>query len=1103
MLPHISFLQINLASSGVSTHMSQSHPRAANARAFVMSLVIFCCLSLAAFAQEPSTPAAQTASPEATPSATATPTPARPEEAAPTEMKAFERLEWRNLGPGNMSGRVADIESVAGNANIVYVASASGGLWKTTNAGVTWRPVFDRQGTISIGDIALEPGNPDVIWLGTGESAVRNSVSFGDGVYKSTDGGQTWQHLGLANTEHISKILINPRNPDIAYVGALGHAFGANSERGVFMTTDGGKTWTRTLYVDNEHGVADMDIDPSNPNILYAVMWKFRRTPWTHTSGSEQGGLFKSIDGGRSWKKLEGGLPKLVGRIGVAVAASNPNTVYAITEAKEGTMYRSDDRGETWRNVSKQTSIVSRGFYYTHVRVDPTNENRVYAVASTLFSSVDGGRTFRPISGRTHVDFHAFWIDPQNPKRLWQGQDGGAAVSYDRGETWESVQNLPVAQFYQIYADNRLPFYNVMGGLQDNGTWVGPSRTREPAGILNDDWRMLSFGDGFYVLNNADDAELYLSESQGGNVVRTDFRTREQQLVVPYMGDEGGAAAGAKYRFNWNSPLLPSPHDKNTVYLTGNVVFKSTDFGKTWATISPDLTTNDKTKQQSAGGPVAFENTGAEYHSTIISFAESPLRAGVLWVGTDDGNLQISTDDGKKWTNVVKNVNGLAANSPVSHVEPSRADANLTYVAFDRHQLDDRRPYVFKTTNDGRAFENITGNLPSNAYVWVVREDPKNPRLLYAGTELGLFISYTGGGNWQRLELKNLPHVAVHDIIVHPRDNDLILATHGRGIWILDDATPIQQLSKEVEREDAHLFDVRPALRFTMRFTRYGISDKPLAAPNPPYGALISYYLKTKLDDKTKPKIQILDGVGKVIADLDNVAKEQGLNRVSWNLRYGGAQVRRPATDEEEPFGGGGPRGPQVLPGTYTVRLTVSGKTYERPLEVRLDPTISVPQTDLQTMLDMQLKLRDMQSSANTALRTLDSLKSQLEFVEKTVKDRLTDVPKDLSDKLAAQKKEVERLQNTLAQPDDGLGIDGRSQLADKIGGLFFTIDSTNAAPTPAQRENYVELQKEYEAKMSAVNKFIKDTVPQLNETLRRFDAPTLMTGKSIETPKP
>ncbi|MDT7689097.1 MAG: hypothetical protein QOE46_1856 [Acidobacteriota bacterium] len=1057
-----------------------------------LACVVLLCVAMVAAAQQQ-----QQATPQTTP------TPDNPEDAT-TEIKSFERLEWRNIGPANMGGRIADIEGVAGNPNLVYVATASGGLFKTTNGGVKWTPLFERQGSISIGDIALEPGNPDVIWLGAGESAVRNSVSFGDGVYKSTDGGRTWQHMGLRNTEHVSKILINPRNPDVAYVGAQGHAYAPNEERGVFMTTDGGKTWTKTLYLDAEHGVADMDIDPANPNIIYAVMWKFRRTPWTHTSGDEKGGLFRSIDGGRTWKKLEGGLPKVIGRIGVAVAQSNPNVVYAITEAKEGTLWRSDDRGETWRNVSKQTSIVSRGFYYTHVRVDPQNENRVFAVASTLFVSVDGGRNFRPISGRTHVDFHALWLDAQNPKRMWQGQDGGIAVTMDGGENWEVVNNFPWGQFYQIYADNRQPFYYVMGGLQDNGTWTGPSRTREPAGIQNDDWRMISFGDGFYVLNHADDPDLYLSESQGGNLVRTDMRTREQQLVVPYMGDDGGPASDAKYRFNWNSPVVPSPHDKNTVYLTGNVVFKSTDFGKTWTTISPDLTTNDKEKQKSAGGPVAFENTGAEYHTTIISFAESPLKAGLLWAGTDDGNLQVTTDGGKNWRNIVKNVPGLAANSAVSHVEPSRTDADLAYVSFDRHQLDDRRPYVFKTTDGGRTFQNITGNLPANAYVWVVREDPKNPRLLYAGTELGLYVSYTGGGNWTSLGLKNLPVVAVHDILVHPRDNDLIIATHGRSIYVLDDATPIQQMTAEVAREDAHLFDVRPALRYATRMTRYGIGDKAFAGQNPPYGALISYYLKQKADDKTKVKMQILDASGKMISEIENIAKERGLNRVNWNLRYGGPTVRRPPTDEETQFTGG-PRGPQVIPGTYTVKLLIGDKSFEKKVEVRLDPTVSVAAGDLRETLDMMLRLRDMQTATNNALRTLDSLKSQIEFVEKTVKDRLgaADVPKDLSDKLTAQKKRVEELQNRLAQPEGGLGFEGRAQLVDRIGGLFFTLDSADAAPTPAARDLYTDLQKEFNTKVGEVNSFLNESVPQLNDALRRVGAPTLMTGKPIELPKP
>ena len=1011
---------------------------------------------------------------------------------------ALSKLEWRSIGPANMGGRVADVEGVPGDPNVVYVASASGGLWKTTNGGVTWKPIFERQGTLSIGDIALAPGNSDVIWVGTGESNVRNSVSFGDGIYKSTDGGNTWQHMGLKETEHISAIVINPTNTDIVYIGALGHAFGPNDERGVFMTTDGGKTWTKTLYIDNQHGVSDLEIDPSNPNILYAGMWSFDRKPWTHRSGSEKGGVYKSIDGGRTWNKLTNGLPKLIGRIGVRVAPSNPNVVYAMVEAKEGTLYRSDDRGETFKMVSKNEQIVSRGFYYSRVRVDPTNENHIYAVASTLFTSVDGGKTFRSITGRTHIDYHAFWLDPKNPKRIWNGQDGGIAVSYDGGESWEAVYNIPLGQFYQIHADNRLPFYYIMGGLQDNGSWTGPSRSREPAGIMNDDWRMVSFGDGFYMINHPDDPEQYLSESQGGNILLTDFRNREQQAVNPWgRSSGGGPAAGQKFRFNWNSPIVFSPHDKTTVYFTGNVVFKSPDFGKTWEQISPDLTTNDPEKLKDAGGPVAVENTGAEYHSTIISIAESPVAKGQIWVGTDDGNLQLTTDGGKNWTNLIRNISGLGPNSPVSHVEPSRTGASNAYVAFDRHMLDDFRPYIFKTSDAGRTWTNISGNLPAKAYVQIVREDPKNTNLLYAGTELGLFASYNGGQQWVPLNLKNLPNVSVHDIIIHPRENDLILATHGRSIWIFDDATPIQQLNQQIVDSDVHLFSVRPALRFASRFTRYGIGDKQFTGPNPANGALITYYLKEKPDDKTTFKVEILDRDGKLVQNIERPVKEKGLNRLAWNLRLGGPEVRRLASEDVNPFAGP-PRGPLALPGNYTVRVTLGTKTVEERVEVKLDPTVKTSLADLQTAQEMQIKLRDMQSTMNLGLRFLDSIKDQLKNAQSTVKGLNKEPDKDLTKALDDYIKTIDALQDRLTARNEGLGFAGRSQVADDIGELYGALDGSSGV-TPGQRQYFQEFEPVYRTRMDEVNKFIRDTLPQWNEKLRTWNAPTLTTRKPFE----
>jgi photosystem II stability/assembly factor-like uncharacterized protein len=1058
------------------------------------------CLFLALVGQSATYVFAQeTSAPSPSPSPEQTPAESKEEQAKPPIEKAFGRLEWRSIGPANMGGRTADVEGVPGDPNIVYAATASGGLWKTINGGISWKPIFERQGTFSLGDIALAPSNPDVVWVGTGESNVRNSVSFGDGVYKSTDAGKTWQNMGLRDSERISAIVINPQNADIVYVGALGHAFGPNEERGVFMTNDGGKTWTKTLYIDKEHGVSDLEIDPTNPNILYAGMWSFERKAWTHRSGSEKGGLYKSIDGGRTWNKLTNGLPKLLGRIGVRVAPSNTNVVYAIVEAKEGTLYRSDDRGDTFKQVSKETRIVSRGFYYTRVRVDPTNENHVYAVASTLFVSIDGGKTFRSITGKTHIDYHALWMDPKNPKRMWQGQDGGIAVSYDGGDSWEYVNNIPLGQFYQIHADNRLPFYYVMGGLQDNGAWSGPSRTREPAGIMNDDWRMVSFGDGFYVINHADDPEIYISESQGGNILRTDFRTREQQQVNPWGRSSGdGPALGEKYRFNWNAPILLSPHDKNTLYFAGNVVFKSMDFGKSWEQISPDLTTNDLQKQKDAGGPIAFENSTAEYHTTIISLAESPVQKGQIWAGTDDGNLQVTTDGGKTWTNIATNVANLGANSAVSHVEPSHTSAQVAYVAFDRHMLDDFRPYIFRTSDGGKTWQSISGNLPPRAYVQVVREDPKNSNLLYAGTELGLFASYTGGREWVALNLKNLPNVSVHDILVHPRENDLILATHGRSVWIFDDATPLQQMNSQILNSNAYLFPIRSALRFASRFTRYGIGDKVFTGPNPAYGALITYYLKDKVDDKTNFKVQVFDQSGKLVQDLDKPTKEKGVNRVAWNLRFGGAEVRRPPTEEETAFTGP-PRGPQVLPGSYVVKLTVGDKTFEERVEVRLDPSINVPTADIQSQLELAVKLRDMQSAVNNALRYLDSIEEQLKHSQTTMKSLNKEPDKDMMKALEDYVKQVDALEDRLAKRTEGLGLPGKARIADKIGELFFAVDATNAAPTTYQRRYFEELQPEFRDRMTEANKFIADTVAQWNEKLRAWNAPTLATRKPVE----
>ena len=1005
----------------------------------------------------------------------------------------LNNLEWRCIGPAIMGGRATDVEGVPGDPKVVYVGSASAGVWKTVDGGITWKPLFDKQPVLSIGDLALEPGNPEVIYACTGESNLRNSVSFGNGVYKSTDGGKTWKHLGLEKTRHISRVLVNPSNPDIVYVAAVGHCFGPNKERGVYRSSDGGQTWKKILYIDEYHGASDLEIDPKNPNSLYAAMWHFNRKPWTFTSGSTEGGVYKTVDGGLSWKKLQKGLPKLMGRIGVKVAPSDPRIVYVIPEAKEGSLYKSENHGESFKLVSSDNRLISRGFYYADIRVDPQNENRVYAMGIWLYRSKDGGKTFEQISRGLHSDYHALWIDPQDPDRIWQATDGGVAVSYNRGETWEYIDLLCFSQFYQIYADNREPFYYVGGGLQDNRTWYAPSRTREPDGILNDDWRMVSSGDGFFVVAHPDNPELFLSESQGGRLMRTDMTTREQQVVAPYPLNPFGASAGEQeYRFNWNAPIVTSPHDPHVVYFGGNVVFMSEDFGTNWKIISPDLTTDDPEKQKSAGGPVWEENTTAEYHCTVISLAESPVQPGVLWAGTDDGNVQISRDGGANWANVKDSIKDLKPFSLVSHVEPSHKEAGTCYVSFDRHMMDDFSPYMYKTSDFGKSWINISAGLPKNAYIWVVREDPRNNSILYSGTEVGPFISFDGGKDWVRLHLKNLPNVAVHDILIHPRENDLILGTHGRGIWILDDITPIQSFDRTILGQPGHLFGMRPAIRFTVRLSRTDIGHKEFRGANPAYGALITYYLREKPKKESPIKIEILDAGGEIIREMSDFPKDSGFNRTSWDLRREGAMPRR---QEESEGRERRSRGPRVLPGEYTVRLTVGTEVYEKPVEVIVDPTVKVTHQELEEQSAFVLEVQEMLSKINGTLRGLDGLVDQIKARRKTAEDNKIEDKEAVQKGLDEHMAKIDQLENRLVRPRLKVWppIDQPPRLSEKLSDLFSQVEGANAAPTPSQKETLAELKREYRDALAAVRDYLLQTAPELNSLLQMYHMPQIM----------
>lgn len=1006
-------------------------------------------------------------------------------------------LVWRNIGPVNMSGRVADVEGIPGDPNILYVGSASGGVWKTINGGVTFAPIFDKEDIASIGDMALAPSNREVIYVGSGEGNPRNSVSIGNGVYKSTDGGKHWQHLGLEETRYISRVHVHPADPDTVWVAAIGHIYGPNPERGVFKSSDGGVSWRKTLYVDEMHGAADMDVNPQNPNVVFASMWLFNRKPWTHTSGSEDGGVFKSIDGGETWRKITKGLPKLMGRIAVKVAPSNPDVVYVLAESNDGVLFRSTDGGESFTKVHDQKRIVNRGFYYTDMRIDPTDENQVYAISSRMWRSMDGGRTFSQFSQSTHVDYHSLWIDPTNPKRMWQGQDGGIAVSYDRGDHWEPIRNLSLAQFYQIYADNRSPHYWVGGGLQDNGAWYGPVRTREPAGILPDDWRLISFGDAYFMVAHEDNPEWIISEYQGGGIVRTDMRTRAAEDISPQpRRNDGGPVGELKYRFSWNAPIIGSAHDKNTVYFAGNVVFKSTDFGTTWEKVSDDLTTNDKAKQGDAGGPVWKENTTAEYHCTIISLAESPLDADVLWSGSDDGKIFITRNGGKKWADLTKNA-GMPDFAPVSHLEASRVKAGRAYAGFDRHMFDDNTAYIAVTENYGKTWKRIDTGLPQGAWVWVVKEDPRNPDLLYAGTELGLFASMDRGQNWQKLHLKNLPVVAVHDILIHPRENDLILGTHGRGIWVYDDISVIQQLTALEKAGKPALVKPRDAHRFATKFTRYGRGDKAHTAPNPPFGALIDYYLPEDLTPKKgaadqKPAgvtVEILDAQGQLVRTLDKPGTAQGVNRVVWALDCAPARTRRPAVG---PSWWGPPRGPFVPFGTYTVRLTVGDAVSEQPVNVLLDPLVPTKGEALTANYEMAVSLRDMRSEVADMLRILDSFSSQLKDRKQTLKH--LQIKSELADAAIKTFEEAHTaFINTLTKADGKTYWSQGNFLFENIGDLYRNINGAFVPPSAAQKALFDELSAEYETAAQGMQSLMTKALPALNKAMDNAGATGLV----------
>ena len=861
-------------------------------------------------------------------------------------------LRWRNIGPFR-GGRVTAVAGIAAQPLVYYMGATGGGVWKTEDAGLTWTNVSDGFfHTGSVGAVAVSPSNPNIVYVGMGEGCLRGNLSSGDGVYKSLDAGRTWTHVGLADSSQIGRLQIHPTNPDIVYVAAIGHPYGPNTERGVFRTKDGGRTWQKVLFVNDRTGAADIAMDPANPQVLYATAWQVLRTPWDISSTGPGGGIYKSTDGGDTWTKLSAGLPPgNLGKIGVAVSPANPQRAWATVEADaKGGIYRSDDAGRTWQLLNDDFNMTSRQYYYGHIFADPLDANTVYTFCAKYFyKSTDGGRTYSEVQ-TPHSDYHDLWIDPKDPKRMVNGSDGGASVTFNGGRTWSSMDNQPTAQFYAVITDRGTP-YRVYGSQQDNTTVSIASRT-SGAGITQTDWHPVGGGESGYLAPTPSNPPVVYGGSYFGLMTRYDERTGESQNITVWPDYNGGrTAAEMKYRFQWTYPIIVSPHDGNTIYTGAQVVFRSTTGGRSWETISPDLTRNDLAKQK--GGRLE------EYYSTIFTIAESPKERAVIWTGSDDGLIHVTRNGGRDWQNVTPPV--IRPDTRINIIDASPHDAATAFVAANRYQLDDFHPYIYKTADFGRSWQSIAAGLPDRSFVRTVREDPKRRNLLYAGTETGVYFSLDGGVRWQPLQL-NLPIVPITDLTV--KDDDLIASTQGRAFWILDDVTPLRELD-DAAAAAAHLFAPRDAVRAR----RAGFGRAPAGAgQNPPAGAAITYSL-ARAQEVT---LEFVDSTGAVVKtvtgrDRNGPAGTPGLHRYVWDMRYPDAHGLEGGTF----LAGGNLRGPLAVPGTYQVRLKAGGETLTQPLRIVADPRSQAGVAELQEQFDLLLLIRDKVSQVHDAVNDI------------------------------------------------------------------------------------------------------------------------------------
>lgn len=1086
----------------------------------------------------------------------------------------FKGLTWRLVGPFR-GGRVLAVSGVVGEPNTYYFGGVGGGVWKTTDGGLNWTPMSDKEKFSSIGAIAVAESDPNVIYVGTGEACIRNNILQGNGMYKSIDAGKTWHAIGLEDTRHIGRLAVHPKNPDIVFVAALGHAYGRNTERGVFRSTDGGKTWQKVLYKDDQTGAIDVVFDPSNPNIVFAALWQAYRTPYSMVSGGPGSGLYRSADGGTTWQQIKGnGFPTgFLGRIGVAVSAE-PNRVYALIENEKGGLYRSDDGGEHWRLVNDDHRFRQRAWYYTHVFADPKNPDVVYILNTGSYRSIDGGRTFTQLS-TPHGDNHGLWIDPNNPKRLINSNDGGADISTDGGLHWTSQDNQPTAQFYHVIVDNQFP-YRIYGSQQDN-TSVGIASATNHFGIDRIDWNPVGGCESGYVAPYPKDANIVYAGCYDGSI--TEFNKDlgiEREMNAWPLNPMGHGDADLKYRFQWTAPIVISPHDPNVIYHGAQVVLKTSDRGYHWEEISKDLTRNDKRTQQSSGGPITQDNTSAEYYATVYTIAESPLQAGAIWAGSDDGLVHVTTDGGKNWADVTPKDLPDAGSGPIFHysrislIEAGHFSAGTAFVAVDRHESDDWGPYAFKTTDFGKSWKRVNGDLPAGATVRAIREDPKRESLLYAATEIGVYVSFDDGGHWRSLQ-RNLPMSSMRDLAV--TDRDLVVATHGRAFWVLDDITPLREYKADQGNADVTLY--KPSTAYRYFGGGFGGGGRGGAiGQNPPSGAMIYYSLKTGLAAErqdeardgerasgeaqqgqaevakepstpqsnapagakveaqkqeasrevstSRPRqehvtVEILDSSGKVIRTFPpkeptvtetqneeagegfsrqaqpNPTGNAGLNRFVWNLRYEDSTKVPGAI-----LWGGSNSGPVAVPGNYQVRLTVRGKTYTQPLEVKANPRLQVAQADLQKQFDLLLQIRDQVSKVDEAINQMNSVKKQMDELDKRLpKDDHGKAVRDAGKKL---QQKIDPIQDALIQSKAKSGQDVLNypiRLNNELVALAGSVSTMDAAPTTQSYQVFDMLKQRSDDQVGRWSQVVQNDIVAFNQLVRQQDVPTIILDSS------